>query len=109
MGSYPSPRSHIYWDGTGKYLASWPNEDKGRTEIPFSHFIDLLNDSIVPWRLEDDGFDLSIREGHYTGHSSSLASSFVFIDKRGVVWLSNRKLNNVTTYTDLLTLIRLIG
>jgi hypothetical protein len=88
------------------YGFTYSEADNDRTEIPVSHFIDLLNDAIdAPWRLLDDGFNVSAKEGYYTGHSSSL----VFVDRRGVVWLNNRKLNNVTTYTDLLTLIRLIG
>lgn len=82
---------------------------KKRTEIPVSQFIQLLNDSIVSWRLEDDGF------------KKTPASHRLQIGDNSVDWLWNHgfamvagargfaDFKGIKTYTDLLTIIRLIG
>ena len=91
-------------------LGAIPSDNTiGRTtEIPVSHFIDLLNDSIVAWRLEEDGFDVSRLpylkhiQGQWDEHIIGVTETGKFVFIHG-------KQMNVTTYTDLLTLIRLIG
>jgi len=85
---------------TDGMLGVWYNST--RTEIPVSHFIDLLNDSIVPWRLEEDGF-FAIA-GIY-----SITHEIDFDPRSKVISVCGVPRDNIKTYTDLLTLIRLIG
>jgi hypothetical protein len=81
------------------------SEIDGLTEIPVSYFIDLLKDSIVQWRLEEDGFD--IQEG--ITYFETVAGSFRIEADGDVSHIVTGRTANVDTYTDLLTLIRLIG
>ena len=80
-------------------------ELEGRTEIHVQHFIDLLNDRIAPWRLEEDGFD--IKDG--ITYFETVAGSFRIEPDGEVSHIVTGRTANVDTYTDLLTLIRLIG
>ena len=100
------------WNHKGQWLHvedsdgfNLSGELEGRTEIPVSHFIDLLNDSIVPWRLEEDGFD--IQDG--ITYFETVAGSFRIEADGDVSHIVTGRTANVDTYTDLLTLIRLIG
>lgn len=87
----------------------------GRTEIPVTHFIDLLQDKIVPWRLEEDGFShntpmievASYPMGNITVcfHEGNVS---VILDPNDSPWHSHI-CKGCKTYTDLLTLIKLIG
>jgi hypothetical protein len=97
---------------TDGMLGVWYNST--RTEIPVSHFIDLLNDSIVPWRLGDDGFVCHENGGFpwwsfdFTKDDSDFCIQFLNNTIR--VWVNSELIKtNVKTYTDLITLIRLIG
>jgi hypothetical protein len=107
-------------------VSFWIDGDKGvvsdavpfdRTEIPVSHFIDLLNDGIVQWRLEEDGFtetdletclgyDFALPNGVTIQVTQCLDVAVIEGDglSRNVILFQGCK-----TYTDLLTLIRLIG
>lgn len=100
-----------------------------RTEIPVQHFIDLIEDKIVAWRLVEDGFGRMspdadryeyemIKYGRlarpWQNYSAALRSLMVKCD--GEVWLSIfvfgnevRHPCNVKTYTQLINLIELIG
>jgi hypothetical protein len=85
----------------------------GRTEIPVSHFIDLLNDSIVPWRLVNDGFNtmggiVHTLELRPVIDGETVVRKITAIADTGKVYLNDGP-TNIETYTDLLTLIRLIG
>jgi hypothetical protein len=79
-----------------------------RTEIPVQHFIDLIEDKIVAWRLVEDGFEVS--EYGYTFKSVYVHNpdpvTKIFVD----VETENDAVpfTNVKTYSDLLTLIRLL-
>jgi len=80
----------------------------GRTEIPVSHFIDLLHDTIAPWRLEEDGFEFAHGEQFicFEGEHS------IVVNEEGDLYIVHDQSEiplNITTYTDLLTQIRLIG
>ena len=116
MGQYPSSHSHVCYEDTGKYLASYPNENASRTEIPVQHFIDLIEDKIVVWRLLEDGFvkgELDFREDYYLEDEEGLAVISVRIDAHKGVTIYQGSKNSVTlygvkTYTDLLTLIRIL-
>lgn len=87
-----------------------------RTEIPVQHFIDLLEDRICAWRLEDEFFiqqngdeltrdfqksckdcevEIMFEDGHFQD-VRIISKSFDYID------------TNIQTFTDLLTLIRFL-
>jgi len=85
-------------------------------EIPVPHFTDLTQDRIASWRLEDDGFVFYASTGQHVLHTTGLKryhvtlppmSNTVKVD----VWDGDKGIeaDNVTTYTDLLTLIHLVG
>jgi hypothetical protein len=84
------------------------NKKPDRAEIPVQHFIDLIEDKIVAWRLVEDGFEVS--EYGYTFKSVYVHNpdpvTKIFVD----VETENDAVpfTNVKTYTDLLTLIRLL-
>ena len=82
------------------------HREKGNAkEIPVSKFLDLYHDRIAPWRLEEVGFE--------HGHELKLAHCNVLfwsgdgddidIDKDGSLIPVN-----ITTFTELLTLIRFL-
>ncbi len=77
-----------------------------RTEIHVQHFIDLLNDSIVAWRLEEDTNE---RGGHESIWRIIYVNQYhiITIEKDLSVRL-NGKPTKVKTYTQLLTLIEMI-
>jgi hypothetical protein len=91
-----------FGDGT---IAKEPRD--GMAEIPVPKFIDLLNDRITPWRLEEVGFF-----DHVTQFIGLFGSSHIhFTKSSGSVTITpfdHGKGINVypTTFTDLLTLIR---
>jgi hypothetical protein len=80
----------------------------GRTEIPVQHFIDLIEDRIVAWRLVEDGF----KKQDY-GYIFYLKDIEILLDKHFEVYLQDNNdcemyFDGCKTYTDLLTLIRLL-
>ena len=90
----------------------------GRTEIPVSHFIDLLKDRIdAPWRLLEDGFRATpwkcttVYEIDFAGKRS-----LSIIDGTVTVWNDEDDsaskgvpMIGIETYTDLLAQIRFLG
>lgn len=93
-----------------------------RTEIPIQHLVDLQNDSIVPWRLEEDGFTIKESGGaqlimkspiHERHGKVGVTVVFDNLTKEAFVTLHigavSFPFQGCKTYTDLLTLIRLIG
>ena len=86
---------------------------KDRTEIPVTHFIDLLQDNIAPWRLKEDGFEtlsgvVYKRMFNSIIYGERVRNTITVITDTGKVYL-NDKPTNCKTYTDLITLIKLIG
>jgi hypothetical protein len=86
---------------------------KERTEIPVSHFIDLLQDRLAPWRLAEDGFTTlggSVYSKRFTidSEGDKITRTITVITDTGRVYLNDGP-TNVSTYTQLLTLIELIG
>ena len=79
---------------------------EGKTEIPVAHFLDLLHDTLfAPWRVVEVGFipcatpDMLMMD---TAHGILCVSE-------GGVWMNHmRVMYNLTTFTDLLTLIRML-
>jgi len=99
---------------------------EGMTEIPVTHFDDLTKDKIASWRLEEDGIKCvgfstdggsSMHGLNLTDKASALMVRFPIDGSHPVIRLGQfdeEKFNQVTfkgckTYTDLLTLIKLIG
>jgi len=79
-----------------------------RTEIPIQNFIDLIEDKIVAWRLVEDGF----KKPDYR-YMLYLKDIEIQVDKHFEVFLQDNNdckiyFENVKTYSDLLTLIRLL-
>lgn len=86
------------------------------TEIPVTHFFDLLHDRIVPWRLEEIGFqspvlakwkyELTLK--HVWGEEPFKKPSLrrIRFDK-GEMSLDNQPIN-ISKFTDLLSLIRFL-
>ena len=84
-----------------------------RTEIPVQHFIDLMEDKIVAWRLVEDGFvfikdhtpfyEMRLSKVSCLSWSESTKKHGVALEIREEqIWFS------ITKYTDLLTLIRFV-
>ena len=107
------------WAMDGKCYPISRNENhhtlKDRTEIPVTHFIDLLQDKIAQWRLEEDRllwhssinqYVISIGSKRYHVTSPPISNT-VKVD----VWSGDISItaDGCKTYTDLLTLIKLIG
>jgi len=86
---------------------------EGMTEIPVSHFIDLLHDRIAPWRLTEDGFATAAHGAGDYKFNTLMGDVIISWDSLGDAMLitmdTDEPLENIATYTDLLTLIRLIG
>lgn len=76
-----------------------------RTEIPVQHLIDLLEDRIVPWRLEEIGFNKIADVYFYGVNESNIA---VNPDLRITYSYPEIKFNGCKTLTDLQTLIRFL-
>jgi hypothetical protein len=111
FGLIPLSGHYVAWLGGEPTLISGKFRD--RTLIPVSHFIDLTHDRLTPWRLADDGFDTIggvVYSKHFTIDSEygKITRKVTVITDTGRVYLGAGP-TNVSTYTDLLTLIRLIG
>ena len=88
----------------GEYtVATKPNDGMVRVSVP--RFLDLMQDRIVPWRLEEVGFVHTVRgiyelnvnpQGHFT---LEYCEGFVYVSAGRT---------SITTFTDLLTLIRFL-
>ena len=87
-----------------------------RREVGLNQMADLLHDRIAPWRLEEDGFVFYASTGQHVLHTNGLKryhvtlppmSNTVKVD----VWNNDKAItaDGATTYTQLLTLIELIG
>lgn len=88
--------------------------DDNRTEIPASQFIDLVHDQIAPWRLEDDGFHQVTPYGetkmyYFDFVTITIESNNVHVTIPDRLAAFGVRKCKVTTYTQLLTLIELIG
>ncbi len=86
----------------------------GKTEIFVQHFIDLLEDKIVPWRLEEVGFVNVFYNNDYTDYmlkkNKADVSVCIYFDGTFeiVIGIEEEIRMNITTFTDLLTLIRFL-
>ena len=113
QGQYPSEGLHVYWNDNGKHLASWPNEDPNRTEIPVARFLDLTHDRICPWRLEEVGWEFIDRIFPYYYFKPNDKVILSWSEKQqdagvGFELADDATWVNITTFTDLLTLIRML-
>ena len=114
FGLIPLSGHYVAWLGGEPTLISGKFAD--RTEIPVPHFTDLTQDRLATWRLEEDGFVFYASTGQHVLHTNGLKryhvtlppmSNTVKVD----VWNGDKAItaDGVTTYTQLLTLIELIG
>jgi hypothetical protein len=100
--------NYAVWSVDGKATVTDCNLPELFTQIPIQNFIDLIEDKIVAWRLVEDGFEVS--EYGYTFKSVYVHNpdpvTKIFVD----VETENDAVpfTNVKTYSDLLTLIRLL-
>ena len=112
FGLIPLIGHYVAWLGGEPTLISGKFRD--RTLIPVPHFIDLMHDRIAPWRLEEDGFNqitpyLQTRQYCFDFVTVTFEAENVHVtipDRLGAFGIRRC---NVTTYTQLLTLIEHIG
>ncbi len=83
--------------------------ESNRSKIPVQHFQDLRNDSIVGWRMEEDGFDVSklpftkkVTSELHEIHSIQVTETGKF------VFLNGWSMSGCKTYTQLINLIEMI-
>jgi len=117
FGSYcglPNSDSEMffYYSESDGYIRV-ENKNPNRTEIPVQHFINLIEDKIVAWRLVDDGlFKAVIDCDLYTLKNNNCDVCIcIYYDGTFEVCLQDEFTEirmNVKTYSDLLTLIRLL-
>jgi hypothetical protein len=126
--SYCKPQGESEWELIGLYnpvqsffveyikgkkrYSSKPKSSK--TEIPVQHFIDLFEDRIVPWRLEELGLKCASPMITVRQYEIDLLT-IVITDNGAVVGIQShfdsfgiRYLDNVKSYSDLLTLIKFL-
>lgn len=125
--SYCKPQSEAEWDLLPNRDLWCRNEDavfgaidfrkqkvSGKTEIPVQHFIDLIEDRIVPWRLEEIGFEYN----EYRGKVLSELSKYIttenenhcidFDPNDGIVKVNLNGFEGVETFSEILTLIKFL-
>lgn len=107
--------TNIVYETDNRYPIYEHGENK--TEIPTSQFIDLMNDSIVPWRLEQDGF-VEVHLPTCIAHEFTKDNGVVIqvtsggdvsvIERRG--WKTDHILmQGIKTYTQIITQNELVG
>lgn len=84
-----------------------------RKEVSLQQMRDILDDLIAPWRLEEDGYNTMCGVVHTLElrpviDGETVLRKITVITDTGKVYLNDGP-TNVTTYTGLLTLIKLIG
>lgn len=87
-----------------------PYHDMGGTEIPVPRFLDLLHDRIVDWRLEEVGWEFVDRIFPYYHFKPNEKVTLSWSEKQqdagvGFELADDETWVNITTFTDLLTLI----
>jgi hypothetical protein len=100
--------NYAVWSVDGKATVTDCNLPELFTQIPVQHFIDLMEDNIVAWRLVEDGF-VNTHYGYRLNmilvtHPDPATGVQVEIDNDMPVTISA----NCKTYTDLITLINLL-
>lgn len=108
FGLIPLTGHKVMWLGGEPSIVSGTFDD--RTEIPVSRFLDLLHDRIVPWRLEEIGFNNPLGDTYKLRLSHDWDDVIVtrMIRVIGGRVSVNGDDVNVATFADLLTLIRLL-
>lgn len=112
LGYIPSDTCNrcVYYEGLGMLEIDSENEHlvnfDGMSEIEVSKFLDLAHDRITPWRLEEIGFNNKL-ELFVQGFNLTVAPSenpYVYIEVSHHADIDF----NITTFTDLLTLIKFL-
>lgn len=86
-----------------------------RTEIPVDRFLDLLNDKIADWRLEEVGFVClgnGLKVDSYLEIGNSKSDQYTwrleYSETFDLTFLNRNKLN-ITTFTELLRQMKFLG
>jgi hypothetical protein len=85
--------------------------ESNRSEIPVQHFQDLRNDSIVGWRLEEDGF-VENRKIRHLLLIDDVVGIYIAVNHSHVsLWVIDNPcyMRGIKTYTQLINLIEMIG
>lgn len=83
----------------------------GRKQIPVDQFLDLLNDKITPWRLEEVGFKSPLKWRHdliIQSEFNGRVVTRVVGYNDGIVTLEHEELN-ITTFTELIQQMKFLG
>jgi hypothetical protein len=103
--------NYAVWSVDGKATVTDCNLPELFTQIPVQHFIDLIEDNIVAWRLVEDGFkELAKGVWSWSDDGHQILISF---ERELNVMLSYSDQGMIPmcgceTYTDLITLINLL-
>lgn len=124
--SYCVPKTEEEWallNPNLRMMAKWPDmaaykkpnksvdaigiEDiRGMQEIPVQHFVELVEDSPSTWRIKEYQASKGVRDGFW--HVFYISQSHVIsVEQDGSFNLNGRKVY-ITTFTDLLTLIKFL-
>lgn len=100
----------VVYEPEGLYQACLRLENSDIKEVSVSKFIDLLEDRIVPWRLEEVGFVCeSVGNEYYLSkynhEGNQMWDISIFIDNW--IYLMGIELN-IKTFTEIETLIRFL-
>lgn len=108
FGLIPLTGHKVMWLGGEPTLVSGTFND--RTEIPVTHFLDLLHDRIAGWRLEELGFNNPFGDTYTLRLEHDWNGVIVTRTIRvicGVVSVNGDEVS-VTAFTDLMALIRML-
>ncbi len=106
--------NYAVWSVDGKATVTDCNLPELFTQIPVQHFIDLIEDKIVAWRLVEDGFEYASSRNDYYYLSNVLYKGIdVKVDAisnevKLVKGINEIAFEGCKNYSDLITLIDLL-
>jgi hypothetical protein len=81
---------------------------RDRTEIPAPKFLDLLHDRMVPWRLEEIGFDIT-KLPYRIEIKGQIDRHIIEVTETGeLTFIHGKHMEGITTFTELLQLIKFL-
>lgn len=106
--SIPKFQVYVMHDGVRHhFVARRPSNHLHWKEISVTRYLDLLHDRIVPWRLEEAGF-VPFPDEHNTAMMRWENDAQYTVEVIGGGVYVNNASYNITTFTDLLTLIKFL-
>lgn len=107
--SIPKFQVYVMHDGVRHhFVARRPSNHLHWKEISVPRFLDLLHDRIAPWRLEEIGFEKLNVPAHPMPYMMKVGCHNVFFDVKLQSVMLDTKPIYITTFTDLLTLIKFL-